>query len=196
MSELGTHILYTIGHSNHSVEKFIKLLKSHGIMLVADVRSSPYSQYCPQFNKEIFSAKLQTESIGYIYLGGSLGGRSADFVDFKQMSNRREFKQAITYLLEVSAENCVALMCAEKDPIKCHRFTLVCRALKSEGLHIRHILEDGNIEEHSDAEERMAEMLNIQPTLFETGQPKDRIIEYAYEKQSKRIYHQTMGTKQ
>ncbi len=195
MSESRTHILYTIGHSNHSIEKFINLLKSHGITLVADVRSSPYSQYCAQFNKEIFSARLQAESIGYIYLGEGLGGRSAAFVDFKQMSNRREFKQEITRLLEVFAEDCVALMCAEKDPIKCHRFTLVCRALKAEGLHIRHILEDGSIEEHSDAEERLVEMLNVQPTLFETGQPRARIIEHAYEKQSRRIYHQSANTK-
>jgi uncharacterized protein (DUF488 family) len=195
MSELRTHILYTIGHSNHSIEKFISLLKNHGITLVADVRSSPYSQYCTQFNKEIFSTRLQAESIGYIYLGEGLGGMSANFVDFKQMSNRQEFKQEITRLLEAFDEDCVALMCVEKDPIKCHRFTLVCRALKSEGLHIRHILEDGSIEEHSDAEERMAKMLNLQPTLFETDQPRARIIEHAYEKQTRKIYHRSTNTK-
>lgn len=188
MTEARPYILYTIGHSNHSIEKFINLLKSHAIMLVADVRSSPYSQYCTQFNKEILSARLQAENITYIYLGEGLGGRSRDFVDFKQMANRREFRQAIMRLIEASEGNRVALMCAEKDPVKCHRFTLVCRALKVEGLHIRHILEDGSIEEHSDTEKRMAEMLNIQPTLFESSQPRAKIIERAYEKQSRRIY--------
>ena len=163
--------LYTIGHSNHSIEKFLSLLESHGITLVADVRTHPYSKYCNQFNREILSARLQAENIKYIYLGKDLGGKSKDFVDYKQLANRQEFRQAIMHLIKASEGNRVALMCAEKDPITCHRFTLVCRALKAEGLHIRHILEDGSIEENSDTETRMAEKLNMQPTLFESGQP-------------------------
>lgn len=198
MGGSGAHALYTIGHSNHDVTTFISLLKRHGVTLVADVRSLPYSQYCSQFNKEILSARLRAENIRYIYLGRGLGGRPKDpccdedgFVDFWQMANRQEFRQAIVRLLEASAENRVALMCAEKDPLDCHRFFLVCRAVKEKAVAIRHILQDGSIEEHSDTEKRMVEKLGIQATFFESHETGTTVIDQAYERLSRRIYQQS-----
>lgn len=70
--------LWTIGHSNHPLEVFLDLLNRHGIELVADVRSSPYSRYASQFNREPLQAAIRDQGIKYRYYGDRLGGRVDD----------------------------------------------------------------------------------------------------------------------
>jgi uncharacterized protein (DUF488 family) len=185
-------ILYTIGHSNHTTEDFIGLLKQHGITCVADVRSAPYSRYCPQFNKGALAAALQTVGITYIFLGKELGARPNDsfcyedgYVNFQRLAERDEFKRGMEHLLADISRYQIALMCAEKDPLQCHRMILISRHLKKHKVQIKHILADGNIEEHTEAEHRLVGMLKAEPALFESTET----IEQAYDHQAKKICH-------
>ena len=70
-------MLHTIGHSSHPPEHFVGLLRQHGIQVVADTRSTPYSRYTPQFDRESLGDMLASAGVKYLYLGGAVGGRPA-----------------------------------------------------------------------------------------------------------------------
>lgn len=153
--------LFTIGHSNLSIEAFISLLQQHGITAVVDVRSHPYSRYLPHFNKSEIQASLQNTGIEYRFLGRELGARPNDpicYVDgkapYEKIASTQLFKQGIKRLLKGANNYRIALMCAERDPITCHRSILVCQHLREFELNINHILTDGNLEPHEAFEER------------------------------------------
>jgi uncharacterized protein (DUF488 family) len=155
--------LYTIGHSNHEIKKFISLLEERGIDLVVDVRSSPYSKYNIQYNKEALEVWLRQHGIGYAYAGQYLGGRPKDAlcykhrvlpaegtdylheVDYPEVMKRHWFIKGIERLLELADEQVVAILCSEEDPEKCHRHHLIARYLLAEypEIDIRHIRGDG-----------------------------------------------------
>jgi len=183
--------LYTIGHSTHTVEHFIGLLKKHSITAVCDVRSQPYSQFNPQFNRESLKNDLKRNNITYVFLGKELGARSENpscYIDGKVQYNylvdEPLFQQGINRLTQGMKQYSIALMCAEKDPITCHRMILVCREMRSIAGQINHILANGEIETNSDAESRLLNMLRIVPDMFKN---KDECIEEAYDKQGQRI---------
>lgn len=193
MVESKSNILYTIGHSNHTIENFIALLKRYGVTCIADVRSAPYSRYCPQFNKDTLAASLQAAGITYMFLGKELGARPDDsscyeggFVNFQQIAKREEFKRGLERLFVDIPKYRIALMCAEKDPLQCHRTILIARYLR-EDFCIKHILADGNIEGHIEAERRLVRILKVEPTLFESTKKETETIEQAYDQQAKRI---------
>jgi len=208
MVESKSNILYTIGHSNHTIENFISLLQRYGITAVADVRSAPYSRYCPQFNKDALAAALQAAGIAYMFLGKELGARPNDSscyeggcVDFQRLAKREEFKRGLECLLADTSRYRIALMCAEKDPLRCHRAILVAKYLKQD-LCIKHILANGNIEDHIEAERRLVRMLKTEPALFEstsygllTEREETETIEQAYDQQAKRICYQPKKTR-
>lgn len=184
-----TNVLYTIGHSTHSTETVIKLLRLHEIRTVADVRSHPYSRLNPQFNRESFSQLLESIGIRYVYLGRELGARPADptcYVDGKVaydlLAQTPLFRSGLDRVVQLASTHRVALMCAEKDPIVCHRAILICRHLVERGWRCYHILEDGRLESHDDALSRLLEELKL-PTipLF-----REVVIE-AYSKRSQQI---------
>jgi len=198
MSETKHNILYTIGHSNHTISHFIALLKRHKINMVVDVRSLPYSRYCSQFNKNVVSAALQAVNIQYMFLGRKLGARpdvpecyEGGCVDFKWIAGRKEFKDGLQLLLTDIGKYHIVLMCAEKEPLECHRTILICRNLKEHKLCIKHILEDGKIEDHHDTERRLVKMLKIEPTLFEPEKTESDLIEQAYDQRSQNIFHRS-----
>ena len=62
-------MIFTVGHSTHSIQDFMKLLKSRGITAIADVRSAPYSRFQPQFNREVLTKSLKDSGIEYVFLG-------------------------------------------------------------------------------------------------------------------------------
>lgn len=175
--------LFTIGHSNLSIEAFVLLLKQHGITAVADVRSHPFSRYLPHFNQSEIQASLSIAGIQYVFLGKELGARPEDLSCYdtggKALYDRIAatplFSAGIKRLLTGAANYKISLMCAEKDPITCHRTILVCRKLKDLNLQINHILSDGNLESHQDLEARLLSKFNkgkksdepIQLSLFE-----------------------------
>jgi uncharacterized protein (DUF488 family) len=175
--------LLTIGHSNHSIEAFILLLEQQGITAVADVRSHPFSRYLPHFNKSEITASLSAVGIQYVFLGKELGARPEDLSCYdtsgKALYDRIAatplFSSGIQRLLKGAANYKISLMCAEKDPITCHRTILVCHKLKEFNLQINHILSDGSLELHQDLEARLLSKFNktknnnlpIQLSLFE-----------------------------
>src|SRR5690242_9735719 len=128
--------VYTIGHSTHAIEKFIALLKSSQIEAVSDVRSWPHSRMNPQFNRETLKRSLREAGIKYVFLGKELGARSEDRgcyrngqVQYDLLANTELFKQGIERVKEGAQKYRVVLMCAEKDPLDCHRTILVARKL-------------------------------------------------------------------
>jgi len=184
-------VLYTIGHSNHEIEKFIELLCQHEINVVADVRSSPYSAYSSQFNREHLQAMLKQAGIAYVFLGEQLGARRAEeecYVDgkvsFDLAAKTPAFIEGLERLRGGVAEHRVALMCSEKDPMTCHRGLLICRNLRGGEIAMRHILEDGSIETHQAAESRLLAICKLPPGDLFDG--KETLIEEAYRRQGER----------
>ena len=186
--------LFTIGHSNLSIEAFVLLLQQHGITAVADVRSHPFSRYLPHFNKSEITASLSRAGIQYVFLGKELGARPEDLscydtsgtALYDRIAATPLFSQGIQRLLKNAANYKISLMCAEKDPITCHRTILVCHKVREFNLEINHILSDGNLESHQHLEERLLSKFNkekknnepIQLSLFELEpQVKQEIVD-------------------
>lgn len=184
--------LFTIGHSNHSLEHFTALLKMHEITALCDVRSKPYSRVNPQFNREGLKQTLQEASIAYVFLGKELGARSDDpschdqgRVKFDLLSRNDLFRCGLQRVREGMSEYRLALMCAEKEPLECHRTILIARHLAVLGLTIEHIHADGRLEGHSDAVKRLIRELALpEQDMFRS--PSD-IVEDAYGIQEARI---------
>jgi uncharacterized protein (DUF488 family) len=154
--------LFTIGHSNHSIDTFIGLLKQHHVAIVADVRSAPYCRYVTHFNKAPLQALLTKAGIQYQFLGRELGAKPDDptcYIDGKaiheKIASTSLFQAGIQHLKQSSANYKIALMCAEKDPITCHRAVLICRYLRNELEEISHILSNGDLETHKQLEDRL-----------------------------------------
>jgi uncharacterized protein (DUF488 family) len=186
------HELFTIGHSNHSVEKLIELLHKYSITAVCDVRSHPFSKHNPQFNREPIQRELKNQNISYVFLGNQLGPRSDDSTCYKDgkvqyhlLAKTERFKQGLERIRKGMQSYRLALMCAEKDPIMCHRTILICRHLRSEEVEIKHILEDGSVESNNDSEKRLMRFLKIpQLQLFDST---EELIQRAYDIQSEKI---------
>ena len=130
----------TVGHSNHSSEAFLALLTRHGVAALGDVRSAPYSRFNPHFNLKRLSASLSASGIAYVWLGQELGGRPDDpacYEDgelrYDRLAQTALYREGIERILRSAAEHRLALMCAEKDPLHCHRALLVSRSLAERG---------------------------------------------------------------
>ena len=163
-----TEAVYTIGHSTHSVDRFLELLKVGSIEVVGDVRSRPYSRQNPQFNRESLKQVLADWGIKYVFLGEELGARSSDpncyiegQVQYDLLARTDLFRKGITRVKEGARSYRVALMCAEKEPLDCHRTILVARELIAQGLNVKHILADRRIEDQAHALDRLIEALRI-----------------------------------
>jgi uncharacterized protein (DUF488 family) len=197
--------VFTIGHSNHTPEKFLELLTRHNINALADVRSSPYSRYLPHFNKQALQSYLPQSEIRYVFLGAELGARPKDvncYVDgkavYEKIAELDTFHQGLERILKGARNHRIALLCAEKDPITCHRAILVCQHLVPFNLEIAHIHSDGELEYHEDLEERLLQIHNLgdkkengQLSLFtletETETPRSERLRQAYQIQGDRI---------
>ncbi|MCX8005602.1 MAG: DUF488 domain-containing protein [Burkholderiaceae bacterium] len=160
--------ILTIGHSTHTLERFIALLKQHGVTAVADVRSAPYSRFNPQFNKSELERRLKAEGIGYVFLGRELGGRSDDpgcyekgRMQYARLARTEAFRQGIERLRRGAAKHRIACMCAEREPLECHRTLLVARALADEGVGVAHIHGDGHLETHAAAMDRLLDLTGL-----------------------------------
>jgi uncharacterized protein (DUF488 family) len=155
--------LYTLGHSNHPIERFLALLQRHGVEVVADVRSRPYSRFVPHFGKERLARILGEEGLGYLFLGQELGGKPVRDdppqarLDYQARIEEPSFREGIETLLDTAADRPTALMCRERDPLDCHRLHLICRYLRPIALDIRHILPDGEVEAQQATERRLLE---------------------------------------
>jgi len=170
--------VYTIGHSTHSAGAFLALLRQHGVEAVADVRSSPFSRFNPQFNREPLQQFLNTNGIRYVFLGKELGARSEDRacyldgrVQYARLAQTTLFQSGLDRVLQGAGKYRVALMCAEKEPLECHRTLLVARALAERGQPVLHIHADGHLETHEAAMERLLDVTGLpKADLFRSRQ--------------------------
>lgn len=166
----------TIGHSNGAAERFVGMLRAAGVDAVADVRSIPLSRRFPWFSGKNLAARLQQEGMLYAAFGDALGGRPNDpalycdgVADYEAMAKREEFCAGLDRVSALAAQRRVCLMCAEREPLDCHRCLLVGRALAARGLLIGHILHDGMIEPHATTQERLLARSGPAADLFATG---------------------------
>lgn len=177
----------TIGHSTHLIDHFLSLLDRHGITAIADVRSTPYSRHNPQFSRDALKASLKRAGIAYVFLGRELGARSDDprhydedgRVRYDRVADSDAFRAGIDRVVSGAAQHRIALMCAERDPLTCHRTILVSRALVDRGARVRHVLGDGSVETHEEALDRLMGQLGIDPRDFFTAPEALRARAYA-----------------
>jgi uncharacterized protein (DUF488 family) len=160
---VGDPIIHTVGHSNHTIEDFIALIGTAGITAIADVRSAPYSRRNPGFNREVLRDVLSEHGIAYVWLGNELGARPSDpslrrsdgSADYGRIAAGEAFLAGVERVLDGARRYRVALMCAERDPLDCHRTILVSRHLASLGINPRHVLADGGIVDHEEIESQI-----------------------------------------
>jgi uncharacterized protein (DUF488 family) len=170
----------------------VGLLRLHAITAVADVRSQPYSRFNPQFNRETLAIELKNSGLEYVFLGQELGARSEDpacsregRAQYSLIAKTAVFERGIQRLFAGMERFQVALMCAEKEPLVCHRSILISRSLEERGVRVKHILEDGSVEDHETSLLRLLELHGMQDThLFHS---RDELIAIAYEKQAEEI---------
>jgi uncharacterized protein (DUF488 family) len=184
--------VFSIGHSTHSIDTFLKLLSLHGIQAIADVRSAPFSKFNPQFNKDELQVFLRDAGIRYVFLGKELGARSddpgcyvGDKVQYDRLAKTELFRSGLKRIAEGANTYRIAMMCAEKEPLDCHRTILVARELENLGIKVRHILADGVVESHTDSIARlMAEFGLAANDMFG---PTEELVREAYAKQADKI---------
>lgn len=178
--------ILTIGHSNHEPLAFVELLRINKVTALVDVRSSRRSRF-PQFNEPELAALLRRHRLYYLAMGNELGARRAEpeaysdgTVDFEKVRSLPIFQSAVRRLVEGAASQRIALMCAEKEPLDCHRTLLVCRALRDEQVAIAHILADGSLEQAHETESRLLRLMKLEPSLFDPETAREGLILQAY----------------
>jgi hypothetical protein len=161
--------LFTIGHSNHEWRKFIELLRQARVTALADVRSTPCSQRYPQFNRRELEQGLKDEDIVYVFLGDAFGGRPQQpsfytgegRVDYERLRASATFQGGLQRLRRGLEEYTVALMCAEEDPLDCHRGLMITAELRDQGIAPVHVRGDGSMETTAAMENRLLEVTKI-----------------------------------
>lgn len=194
--------IYTIGHSTYPVEYLLKRLLLHKINCVADVRSTPYSKYTPQYNIEELKRALNSKGIYYLFMGEELGARQLDkdlytkegYLDFNKFSKTDLFQRGIKRLKDgIAKDFTISLMCTEKDPIDCHRNILVAKEFYKQKYIVNNILDDGSLETQDSIEERLLNMYfpnRRQISIFEVldgDQSKLELINKAYKLRNRDI---------
>lgn len=189
-----TNTLFTIGYAGRPAADFIDILKQHKITALCDVRTMPYSSRNPEFNREPLKTALKSHSIEYVFLGEELGARPKDsscYVDgkavYQKIADTALFKEGLERIeLGMQKGYVLGLMCAERDPMTCHRSILICRNLRGQGIDIRHIIDQETTETQAELEKRLIAQLKLHVDMFKDADPS-ALIERAYEVQGDRI---------
>lgn len=183
----------TIGHSTHTLDAFTALLHRHRVTAVADVRSAPYSRFNPQFNREPLAEVLDSEAIRYVFLGNALGGRSDDpacyedgRIRYDRVAATKSFRSGLARVVQGAARYRIALMCAEKEPLHCHRTLLVARALDEQEVDVAHIHADGELEPHAKAMDRLLDIHRL-PREGDLSGTREEFIDTAIARQAQRV---------
>ncbi|MFQ5857634.1 MAG: DUF488 family protein [Anaerolineae bacterium] len=159
-------LIHTVGHSDHTTAAFVDLLRRHGITLVVDVRSQPYSRWVPHFNREVLARDLDDAGIAYRFMGDALGGRPTDPAlydpgqerpDYQRLAQTPAYQAGIDRLLDLAGAERVAVMCSEGDHRRCHRHLLITQTLLGRGVRVLHIQPDGTTVEG----ERIPQQLSL-----------------------------------
>ena len=187
-------VVLTVGHSTHPLEAFVALLRRHAVTALADVRSTPYSRFNPHFNRKSLDREVNARGIAYLFLGRALGGRPEDRscyengqVRYDRVARTALFREGIDRVVRGAADNRIALMCAEKEPLDCHRTILVGRSLVERGIAVAHILADGGLEPHDDTMDRLLDSMKLPRRDLLQSRPE--LIEQALALRERRIAH-------
>ena len=186
--------VFTIGHSNHESDVFVALLRKHGVNVVVDVRSAPYSRYLPHFNKEVLQATLGNAGIDYAFLGKELGGQPRDRacydadgrIMYDKLAETAAFSNGIEYVVHNASASCIALTCSEKEPLDCHRTLLISQALAKRGVAPAHIHADGSLESHADAMNRLLDDFKL-PHNGDLLRSREAVIDDAVARRAQRV---------
>ena len=189
--------LFTVGHSNLEFAQFLKLLQDFSVELLVDVRSRPQSGRFPQFSQLAFEKLLEDEGVAYLFLGEELGGRPDDpdaylpdgRVNYRARRKSYAFGTGLERVLRELASRTLALMCAEEDPLECHRFLMICPELVASGIQPLHIRKGSQIETQEAAETRLLESNGFGDVAANTLFPAARTeaLEQAYDLQAERF---------
>lgn len=190
-------VLHTIGYAGLEPERFVEILRGAGVEAVADLRSQPHSQHLPAYSQDVLKATLRAAGLLYVYLGKELGARreeeeayAGELARYDLVEKLPAFAAGLDRLRKGAAGYRIALLCAEKDPLTCHRALLVGRVLAREGYVLRHLRPDGSAEEQADLEERLLreEGKESGEIDFETGalKPRETLLEEAYQARAER----------
>jgi uncharacterized protein (DUF488 family) len=194
-----SHQILTIGHSTLSLDAFVSALRANGVGAVADVRSAPYSRFNPAFNSDSLKRELKACGMRYVFLGKELGGRPTDpacyengRASYTRMAQTQLFIAGLDRLIQGSISHRIALMCAEGDPLQCHRTLLIARALAERGLPVAHIERNGLSTSQAELEARLIRIVGLWDNLLRS---RDELLSEAYDLQAKRVaYVERAGT--
>jgi uncharacterized protein (DUF488 family) len=193
--------LYTIGHSNHEFARFVELLRNAGVTAVADVRSQPFSQRYPQFNRPQLQAGLADADLVYAFLGEELGGRPRDSslydvegrLRYERVRQTAFFQRGLDRLENALDSFAVALLCSEEDPIICHRGLMIAPALVERQILPNHLRGDGALETTEEFEARLLAETKVGVGILDglftdviDGEERQRLLEEAYRLQARR----------
>jgi uncharacterized protein (DUF488 family) len=191
-----SHILYTIGHSNLEAPAFLSTLEMYRLRTLADVRSRPQSHRYPQFSQSPLEESLREAGIEYLFLGEELGGRPDDpkayredgQVDYRARRASRAFQQGIERILLELQRRSLVIMCAEEDPLECHRFLMICPALAGRTVEILHIRRGGVVDSQKDAEDRLLKLHHFADVASDAlfGSDRPAALEAAYVAQAEK----------
>jgi len=191
--------IYTIGYSAFKIEKFIAILKQLKVTCVVDVRSIPYSQYFKTYDKEMLSKILSNKRIFYKSFSDEFGAKQTDrryfasegYLDFSKYVKSIKFETGYQHIItEINSGQSFCLMCAEADPIDCHRSIMIGRRFYSRGFEVIHVMNAGEIQTQQELEERLLDKYfkcRNQLSLFEDNYDKNKLIEESYELKNKEI---------
>lgn len=173
------------------------MLQRHRIGAIADVRSTPYSRFAPQFDRKLLGPLLNEANVAYVYVGDELGGRPSDpelydprgHACYQRMAQTEAFENGLERILEGSSRYRLALMCSEEDPLQCHRALLIAHELWRRDVHVSHIRAhrktgESRIETHKEALERLVQMYDLNQGIMITsdggivGQLNDTLTVY------------------
>ena len=191
-----TNTIFTIGHSNQTMDDFVGLLFQHNLTALADVRSNPYSRFNPHYDREELADSLKASGIKYVYFGRELGGRSNNQscyddgrIRYDRLARMPQFLDGLKRLIRGASTYRVAMMCAEKEPLHCHRTLLVGNELDERGFTVVHILLDGCLESHADAMTRLLQKFDLENDLFHRDLSRRELIAKAIARQARRVGH-------
>jgi hypothetical protein len=193
--------LYSIGHSNHDLARLVQLLQAAGVTAVADVRSQPYSQRLPHFNRPELERDLRGCEIDYVFLGRELGGRPRQLqlydnegrVDYERVKATTAFKKGLDFLCQALDQFTVAMLCSEEDPLECHRGLMIAPALVERDVTPAHLRGNGSIESTAEFEERLLRQTGVGSGVLDglfaamvSDQERGELLAQAYRLQARR----------
>ena len=191
--------LFTVGHSNHSFADFARLLSAHRISCVVDVRSVPSSRMFAQFNKNLLADGLKQNQIKYLFFGLEFGARRSEpflldekgVVDFEKVQQTIEFQRAATRIFKgLALDFNIALMCAEANPLECHRFGMVARYFAEKNVPLAHILNDCTTRTHFELEDELLAAYQNRfaaPQLFDGAMSRAEKLRRVYQWRNQEI---------